>query len=44
MFTEDFDQNKNNIGNSDFIYQRLNNMNLKDINHFLDKDKLGDKY
>ena len=27
MFTEDFDQNKNNIGNSDFIYQRLNNNN-----------------
>ena len=27
MFTEDFDQNKNNIGNSDYIYQRLNNNN-----------------
>ena len=26
MFTEDFDQNKNNnYGNSDYIYQRLNN-------------------
>ena len=27
MFTEDFDQNKNNVGNSDYIYQRLNNNN-----------------
>ena len=48
MFTEDFDLNKNNIGNSDYIYKRLNNnnneMNLKDINLFLDKDKVGDIY
>ena len=27
MFTEDFDQNKNNYGNTDYIYQRLNNNN-----------------
>ncbi len=25
MFTEDFEQNKNNYGNADYIYQRLNN-------------------
>ena len=25
MFTEDFEQNKNNYGNADHIYQRLNN-------------------
>ena len=27
MFTEDFDQGQNNMGNSDYIYQRLNNNN-----------------